>query len=82
MRRGARSALVVGAALAAMAAGSGAGADVRPINLDACSGSCLPPAIDDPAAAEEDAAANITLSLFGGGRTRDADDPNPTLIFD
>ena len=38
MRRGARSALVVGAALAAMAVGSAARADVRTINLDGCSG--------------------------------------------
>jgi hypothetical protein len=61
-----------------MAAGSGARADVRPINLDGCSGSCVPVAIGEQAVAEDDAAASITLSRFGG----DADDPNSALIFD
>ena len=42
VRRGARWALGVGVALIAMAAGSSARADVRPINLDGCSGSCVP----------------------------------------
>jgi hypothetical protein len=49
-----------------MAAGSGARADVRPINL-----------IGEQPAAEDDAAASITLSRFGG----DTDDPS-ALIFD
>jgi hypothetical protein len=53
-------------ALVAMAAGTGARADVRPINL-----------IGEQAAAEDDAAASITLSRFGG----DADHPNSALIF-
>jgi hypothetical protein len=61
-----------------MAAGSGARADVRPINLDGCPGSCVPVAIDEQAVVEDDAAASITLSRFGG----DADDPNSALIFD
>jgi hypothetical protein len=73
-----RWALVVGVAVVAMAAGSGARADVRPINLDGCSGSCVPVAIGEQAVAEDDAAASITLSRFGG----DADDPNSALIFD
>ena len=78
MGRGVRWALVVGVAVVAMAAGSGARADVRPINLDGCSGSCVPVAIGEQAVAEDDAAASITLSRFGG----DADDPNSALIFD
>ena len=61
-----------------MAAGSGARADVRPINLDGCSGSCVPAVIGEQAVAEDDPAASITLSRFGG----DADDPNSALIFD
>jgi hypothetical protein len=73
-----RWALVVGVAVVAMAAGSGARADVRPINLDGCPGSCVPVAIGEQAVAEDDAAASITLSRFGG----DADDPNSALIFD
>ena len=73
-----RWALVVGVAVVAMAAGSGARADVRPINLDGCPRSCVPVAIGEQAVAEDDAAASITLSRFGG----DADDPNSALIFD
>jgi hypothetical protein len=73
-----RWALVVGVAVVAMAAGSGARADVRPINLDGCPGSCVPVAIGEQVVAEDDAAASITLSRFGG----DADDPNSALIFD
>ena len=75
---GVRCALVVGVAVVAMAAESGARADVRPINLDGCSGSCVPVAIGEQTIAEDDAAASITLSRFGG----DADDPNSALIFD
>ena len=61
-----------------MAAGSGARADVRPINLDGCPGGCVPIAIGEQVVAEDDAAASITLSRFGG----DADDPNSALILD
>ena len=80
MRPGARWALLVGAALIAMAAGDGARAEVRSINSDGCSGSCYSPAIDDPTA-ENDPAASVTLSLFGGDPD-DADDPGSDLIFD
>lgn len=62
----ARWALVVG--VVAMAAWSGARADVRAINLNRCSGSCVPAAIGE----QDDAEASITLSRFGGD----------TLIFD
>ena len=78
MRGRARCALDVGAALIAMAALSVARADVRPINLDGCSGSCVPAAIGEQAVAEDDAATGITLSRLGD----DANDPNSTLIFD
>jgi hypothetical protein len=71
-------ALGVGVTMVALAAGSGARADVRPINLDGCSGSCVPAVIGEQAVAEDDAAASITLSRFGG----DTDDPNSALIFD
>ena len=50
----------------------------RPSHQSGCSGSCVPVAIGEQAVAEDDAAASITLSLFGG----DADDPNSALIFD
>ena len=79
MRRGARWALGVGAALIAMAAVNGARADVRSFNLDECSGICI--AGDDAAAAEDESAADITLSLFGGG-TQDANDARPDLALD
>ena len=78
MRRGAWWALGVGTALIATAAVCGARADVRFIDLDGCPGSCVPVAIGEQAVAEDDAAASITLSRFGG----DADDPNSALIFD
>lgn len=81
MRRGARWTLVVGAALAAMA-GGGSRAEVRPINLAACSGNCFSPAIDDPAAAEDNEAVNLALFLCSGDRTDDANDPGFALIFD
>jgi hypothetical protein len=77
VRRGARWALGVGAALIAPAAVCGARADVRFFDLDGCSGSCVPVAIGEQAVAEDDAGAS-TLSRFGG----DADDPNSALIFD
>ena len=78
MRRGVRWVFGVGVAMVAVAAGSGARGDVRPINLDGCPGSCVPVAIGEQAVAEDDAAASITLSRFGG----DADEPNSALIFD
>ena len=81
MRRGARGALGIGAALIAMAAISGARADVRSINLDGCSGICIASAGDDADAAEEESAADITLSLFSGG-TGDANVARPDLILD
>jgi hypothetical protein len=81
VRRGARWALGVGAALIAMAPVEGARADVRFIDLDECSETCIPSATDDAAAAEDASADDITPSLFGGG-TDDANNVRPDLIFD
>ena len=81
MRRGAQWALGVGAALIAMAAVGGARADVRFIDLDECSATCIPSATDDAAAAEDASADDITLSLFGWG-IDDANNVRPDLIFD
>jgi hypothetical protein len=77
VRRHAQWALGVGAAVVATAAVGGARADVRFIDLDGCPASCVTVAIGEQAVAEDDAAASITLSRFGG----DADDPNSALIF-
>jgi hypothetical protein len=82
VRRGARWALGVGASLIAMAAIGGACAEVRSIDLDNCSTACLPLVTDDAAAAEDESAGDITLSLFGGGGTEGADDARPDLIVD
>jgi hypothetical protein len=80
VRGGARWALGVGLAVAAMAV-SGACAEVRSINLDECSASCIAPAIGDLTVAEDES-ADISLSLFGGGGTDGAKDARPDLIFD
>jgi hypothetical protein len=82
LRRGARSTLVVGAALAAMALGCAARADARMINLGACFGSCAAPAIDDPPAANNHPAAKITLSRPDAGRTDGPKAPSSALVFD
>jgi hypothetical protein len=82
VRRGARWALGVGASLFAMAGMGGACAEVRSIDLDSCSTTCLPPTTDDAAAAEDESAGDITLSLLGAGRTESAADARPDLIFD
>ena len=81
MRRGAQWGLGVGGALIAMAAVGGARADVSFIDLDECSASCIPSATNDAAAAEDASADDITLSL-SGGRTEDANNVRPDLIFD
>jgi hypothetical protein len=82
VRRGARWALGVGASLIAMAAISGACADVRFIDLDSCSTVCLPPTTDEAAVAEDDSAADIGLSLFGCGGAEGANDARADLILD
>jgi hypothetical protein len=64
-----------------MAAMGGARADVRFIDLDECSPTCVPSATDGAAVAEGASADDITLSLFGGG-TQDANNVRPDLIFD
>lgn len=77
MRRGARWALVVGFAVAGNATSS-AHADVRTINLDQCSGSCVGPGHGDPPAEHDVAAPETTLSRSGGG-TDGATKPRPAL---
>jgi hypothetical protein len=62
-------------------AASAASADVRSINLDECSGTCIATAIDDPAG-EDESAPDITLSLFGGGGTDDSNGARPALALD
>jgi hypothetical protein len=81
VRRGARWALGIGAALIGMAAVSGARANVVAIDVHKCSKSCVPLTSDDEAVAEDEAAAEVTLSLFGG-RTEDAHDARPDLALD
>ena len=78
MRRGARWALGLGASLIAIGAISAARADVRSIDLDECA-SCLSPAADDAAGAEDEAA--VTPCLFGSRGTEGATDARPDLIF-
>jgi hypothetical protein len=78
VRRGARWALGLGAALVAMATVSAVCADVVPIDVDECSTSCVSPAGDDEAAP----AGDITLSLFGGGGAGDPSGLRPDLILD
>lgn len=80
MRRGARWALGVGFALAAMMA-RGAWAEVRSFNLDDCSATCSAPAIVS-GAAEDESAGGVTLSLFGRGRTAGPSEAPSDLIFD
>jgi hypothetical protein len=81
LRHAAQWAFVVNAALAALAAGSAARAEVLTINLDRCSGSCFAPPIDDPLAAKNDAATKTKLSR-SGGQTGRLSDPSPALVFD
>jgi hypothetical protein len=75
VRRGARSALGLGAALVAMAAFGAACADVIPIDVDECSTSCASPTSEDAPAS----AGDVTLSLFGAGAPSGL---RPDLIFD
>jgi hypothetical protein len=82
VRRGARWALGFGASLIAMAATGSACAEVRFIDLDSCSTACLVPATHDTAAAEDESAGDLILSLFGGGGTAGANDARPDLILD
>lgn len=82
MRLGARWALGIGAVLIAIAAVSPGGADVLPINLNECSGSCIAPEIDDTAADEDDATADIVLSLLGGNEIKNANDARSDLVLD
>jgi hypothetical protein len=63
--------LFVGASLIVMAP-SGARAEVRPVNLDGCSGDCGSNAMDGADSARDGAEAKIMMSLIGAGRSRGA----------
>jgi hypothetical protein len=77
VRRGARSALGVGAALMAIAAVGGARADVVPIDLDPCSASCVATGIEDPDDPAGDDA--VAMSRSSGAEGASA---HPDLVFD
>ena len=83
MRRGAWRALFVGASLVVMAP-RGARAEVRPVNLDGCSGGCDSNAMDDADSAQNGVEAKIMMSLIGAGRSRGAllldPDAVPTVL--
>ena len=83
MRRGAWRALFVGASLVVMAP-RGARAEVRPVNLDGCSGGCDSNAMDDADSAQNEVEAKIMMSLIGAGRSRGAllldPDAVPTVL--
>jgi hypothetical protein len=78
VRHSAQWALGVGATLIAMAAVGGPRADVVPVDVDACSTSCVSPTSDD----EDALAGDVTLSLSGGGSAGDPSGLRPDLIFD
>jgi hypothetical protein len=81
VRRGARWALGVVAALITIATVSSARADVVAINLDPCSASCAAIGIDDAAADEDDSASDDAVSM---SRSSGAEGANarPDLVFD
>jgi hypothetical protein len=79
VRRGARWALGVGAALITMAAVNSARADVVAIDLDRCSAGCIA-GIDDAGADEDDSAGDaVSMSRSGGSEGADS---RPDLVFD
>jgi hypothetical protein len=78
VRRGARRALGIGAALVVLAA-SGARAEVRPI----CSSGCVSVTLDNADSEQDGADATLSMTLIGGGRTRGDGNPElPPLLFD
>jgi hypothetical protein len=83
MRRGAWRALFVGASLVVIAP-SGARAEVRPVNLDGCSGGWGSNAMGDGDSTQDGAEAKIMMSLIGAGRSRGAllldPDAVPTVL--
>jgi hypothetical protein len=81
VRRGARWALGVGAALITMAAVSSARADVVAIDLARCSASCMAAGIEDSAADEDDSAGDDAVSLSRSGAAEGAN-ARPDLVFD
>jgi hypothetical protein len=81
VRRGARWALGVGAALITIATVSSARADVVAIDLDPCSASCIASRIEDSAADEDNSAGDDAVSLSRSGGAEDAN-ARPDLVFD
>jgi hypothetical protein len=81
VRRGARWSLSFGLALAAISV-SGACAEVRFVDLDECSASCIAPAIDDLIGAADKSWDDIPSSVFSGGGTDGVNDARADLIFD
>ena len=80
VRRGARRALGVGAALITMTAISSARADIVAIDLDRCSASCIA-GLDDAAVDEDDSAGDDAVSVSRVGGSEDAG-AHPALMFD
>jgi hypothetical protein len=81
VRRGARRALGVGAALITIVAVSSARADVVAIDLNPCSESCIVTGVDDAAADEDDPAGDDAVSMSRSGGAEGAD-ASPNLLFD
>jgi hypothetical protein len=82
VRRGARLALNVGAALIAITAVSASRAEVVAIDLDPCLVGCVGSTIADAVDAENDSTLDDNPSVFGGGRIADSNDARPDLAFD
>jgi hypothetical protein len=81
VRRGARWALGVGAALITIATVSSARADVVAIDPDPCSASCTAAGIEDSAADEDDSAGDDAVSLSRSGAAEGAN-ARADLVFD
>jgi hypothetical protein len=81
VRRGARRALGVGAALITIATVSSARADVVAIDLNPCSESCVATGIEDAAADEDDSAGDDAVFMSGSGGSEGAN-VRPDLVFD
>jgi hypothetical protein len=81
VRRGARWALGVGAALITIATVSSARSDVVAIDLDPCSAICSAAGMEDAANGEDDSAGDDAVSMSRGGGAEGAN-ARPDLVFD